>query len=138
MESALDKTLSSGSDSEGVAAHTVESRLALLGRFVRGQVQAGAEAFAMKFVVRVCQTPILCTFNGKPIPRHPCNNTQTSATSDGEIVPSHPPSPKAASAGSPAGPIWLASVCGVDLAGRKHDVDDVKAYITNWREVRGM
>jgi len=28
--------------------------------------------------------------------------------------------------------IYLVSVCGMDFAGRQHDVDDIRKYVTNW------
>ncbi len=80
---------------------------AFIQRVLRGEAEAGPEAFLMKYIVRVSQTPILSEFDGKTIPR--------------EI-------------GEEVGDITLLSTCAIDFAGRIHDKDDIKRYITNWKE----
>jgi len=80
-----------------------------LQRALQGQSENGAEAFLMKFVVRISQCPILMEFDGKLInrdPREPWPNN-----------------------------IKLVSVTGIDFAGRIHDLDDIRTYVSNWRDI---
>ncbi|CAF1653388.1 unnamed protein product, partial [Adineta ricciae] len=83
--------------------------LDFLQRALQGKSNDGEEAFCMKFVVRISTCPILMEFDGKVIPR--------------ELKDEWPDR------------IKLVSVTGIDFAGRKHDVNDIKCYIPNWREV---
>ena len=78
-------------------------------RALQGLSGWGAEAFLMKFVVRTSQCPILMEFDGKIISR--------------DIREQWPHN------------IWLVSVTGIDFAGRIHDIDDIRTYVTNWRDV---
>jgi hypothetical protein len=76
---------------------------------LQGKSKYGAEAFLMKFVVRISQCPILMEFDGKLIPRD-----------QNETWPNN---------------IRLVSVTGIDFAGRIHDVDDIRTYVLNWRDI---
>jgi hypothetical protein len=78
-------------------------------RALQGQSGNGEEAFRMKFVVRISTCPILMEFDAKIISR-----------SMNEDWPNR---------------IKLVSVTGIDFAGRKHDVNDILYYVTNWKEV---
>ena len=80
-----------------------------LNRVLRGLSTDGAEAFCMKFVVRISTCPILMEFDARVIKR--------------ELNDKWP------------GLIKMVSVTGIDFAGRKHDVDDIRVYISNWKEV---
>uniref|UniRef100_A0A7S2PJQ4 Uncharacterized protein n=1 Tax=Zooxanthella nutricula TaxID=1333877 RepID=A0A7S2PJQ4_9DINO len=86
-----------------------EEGKACLRKALSGQSSCGDEAFRMKFVVRISKNPVLMRFDGRLISR--------------EADDCH------------AGEVHLVSVCGVDFAGRKHDVADVTTYIRNWRQV---
>ncbi|HXF29119.1 MAG TPA: hypothetical protein VN457_04655, partial [Chlamydiales bacterium] len=77
-------------------------------RFLEGKVEAGPEAWKMKFVIRISKSPIFAEFDGNVIHRN---------------------------AGEEIGDVRLVSVCGADFAGREHDVGDILEYITNWKEV---
>ncbi|CAF0790559.1 unnamed protein product [Adineta ricciae] len=83
--------------------------LDFLQRALQGKSNDGDEAFRMKFVVRISTCPILMEFDGKVIPR--------------ELKDDWPDR------------IKLVSVTGIDFAGRKHDVNDIRCYIRNWKEV---
>ena len=80
-----------------------------LKRALQGRSQDGEEAFRMKFVVRISTCPILMEFDAKVISRQLKENWPHL--------------------------IKLVSVTGIDFAGRKHDVDDILYYISNWRDV---
>lgn len=80
----------------------------LIHRSLQGQSAAGEEAWKMKFLVRISQNPIFSEFDGNVINRTPQEQ---------------------------AGLIYLISVCGPDFAGRAHDIDDIRRYITNWKDV---
>ena len=81
----------------------------LLVRALQGLSTDGYEAFLMKYVVRISTCPILMEFDAKIIAR--------------ELDQEWPNC------------IKLVSVTGIDFAGRKHDVDDILFYVSNWREV---
>jgi len=83
--------------------------VAFLKHALQGRSASGPQAFLMKFVVRVSTCPILMEFDGRKIPRSP--NEQWSHC------------------------IKLVSVTGIDFAGRIHDVDDIRTYVTNWADV---
>jgi hypothetical protein len=76
---------------------------------LRGLSRYGEEAFRMKFVVRISQCPILMEFDARIIPREPT-----------ESWPNR---------------IKLVSVTGIDFAGRIHDADDIRTYVSNWPDV---
>jgi hypothetical protein len=76
---------------------------------LRGHSRYGAEAFLMKFVVRISQCPILMEFDGKIISREPDQSWPNN--------------------------IKLVSVTGIDFAGRIHDLDDIRTYVLNWRNI---
>jgi hypothetical protein len=76
-----------------------------LAHALQGKSQYGKEAFRMKFVVRISQCPILMEFDGKLISR--------------DLKERWPDN------------IRLVSVTGIDFAGRIHDVDDIRTYLTN-------
>jgi len=76
---------------------------------LQGHSECGEEAFRMKFVVRISQCPILMEFDAKII-RRELNETWPHK-------------------------IKLVSVTGVDFAGRIHDVDDIRTYLSNWENV---
>ncbi|CAF4250731.1 unnamed protein product [Rotaria sp. Silwood2] len=76
---------------------------------LQGKSKNGNEAFRMKFVVRISDCPILMKFDAEILSRSLADNWPNL--------------------------IKLVSVTGIDFAGRKHDVDDITTYITNWREV---
>jgi len=78
-------------------------------RALQGQTKDGEEAFRMKFVVRISTCPILMEFDAEIIPRKL-----------DQVWPNR---------------IKLVSVCGIDFAGRKHDVSDILYYIPNWKNV---
>ncbi|CAF4288869.1 unnamed protein product, partial [Rotaria sordida] len=80
-----------------------------LNRALQGQSQDGEEAFRMKYVVRISKCPILMEFDAKIISRNV-----------NEDWPNR---------------IKLVSAIGIDFAGRKHDVDDILYYISNWKEL---
>ncbi|CAF2984868.1 unnamed protein product [Rotaria sp. Silwood2] len=80
-----------------------------LRRALQGQSEYGEEAFRMKFVVRISQCPILMEFDARLIPRVPQDQWPHR--------------------------IKLVSVTGIDFAGRIHDVDDIRTYVTNWKDV---
>ncbi|CAF2026765.1 unnamed protein product [Rotaria magnacalcarata] len=80
-----------------------------LQRALEGKSMNGREAFRMKFVVRISDCPVMMKFDAKILPR-----------SLNDDWPNF---------------IKLISMTGVDFAGRVHDVDDILAYITNWRNV---
>ncbi|CAF3412793.1 unnamed protein product [Rotaria sp. Silwood1] len=80
-----------------------------LQRALQGQSQDGEEAFRMKYVVRISTCPILMEFDAKIISRRL-----------DEEWPSR---------------IKLVSATGIDFAGRKHDVDDIVQYVSNWKDV---
>lgn len=80
-----------------------------LGRALEGQSRDGAEAFYMKFVIRISTCPILMEFDGKLISRK-LNDDWPNR-------------------------IKLVSVTGIDFAGRKHDVGDILQYVLNWKEI---
>ncbi|CAF1030761.1 unnamed protein product [Didymodactylos carnosus] len=82
---------------------------ALLKKSLSGKSAAGREAFKMKFVCRISQNPIFMEFDAKVIPR--------------QLNESWP------------NKIYLASVSGIDFAGREHDVADVVYYFKNWQKV---
>lgn len=79
-----------------------------LERALQGGAKSGQEASQMKFVARIAKTPIFTEFDGQVISRRQ---------------------------GEPIGEIYQASVCGVDFAGRQHDVNDITDYIPNANEV---
>jgi len=81
----------------------------MLMKSLRGQSAAGAEAYRMKFAARISMNPVLCTFDAEVIPR---------AVNDRVLER-----------------IVLVSMSGVDFAGREHDVDDIRTFIANWRDV---
>jgi len=81
----------------------------LVRKSLMGQSDSGDEAWKMKFAIRISQNPIFLTFNGKVVNREVGDKTTNN--------------------------IYLVSVCGMDFAGRKHDVMDVTRYIANWRKV---
>lgn len=58
-------------------------------------------------MARISENPVLCAFDGIVRKREP---------------------------GEPQR-IFMLSMSGVDFAGRKHDVDDIKTYIKNWDQV---
>lgn len=76
---------------------------------LQGRSQYGPEAFLMKFVIRISQCPILMEFDGRVINR--------------DVRDTWPEN------------IKLVSVTGVDFAGRIHDVDDIRTYVRNWRDI---
>ncbi len=78
-------------------------------RALQGQSRDGREAFRMKFVIRISTCPILMEFDAKLISRK-----------QNEDWPNR---------------IKLVSVTGIDFAGRKHDVNDILAYVLNWKEI---
>ena len=78
-------------------------------RALKGKSGNGPDAFLMKFVVRVSTCPILMEFDAKVIHR--------------QLEEKWPHF------------IKLVSVTGVDFAGRKHDVDDIRTYIRNWQQI---
>ncbi|KAJ4462743.1 putative DNA mismatch repair protein MutS [Paratrimastix pyriformis] len=80
----------------------------LLIRSLQGGSNEGPDAFKMKFALRISENPILCEFDGVPIPRP---------------------------IGGPLGRVLLVSTCGTDFACRIHDVDDIKTYIRNWPQL---
>ena len=80
-----------------------------LRRALQGQSTNGAEAFLMKYVVRISTCPILMEFDAQIISRKL-----------DEVWPHR---------------IKLVSVTGIDFAGRKHDVDDILCYVSNWKDV---
>ncbi|CAF1091329.1 unnamed protein product [Rotaria sordida] len=80
-----------------------------LNRALQGQSQDGEEAFRMKYVVRISKCPILMEFDAKIISRNVNEDWPTR--------------------------IKLVSITGIDFAGRKHDVDDILYYISNWEEI---
>jgi archaellum component FlaC len=80
-----------------------------LHRALQGGSRDGEEAFRMKFVVRVSTCPILMEFDAKIIPRRSNEGWPTR--------------------------IKLVSVTGIDFAGRKHDEDDIRHYVSNWRDI---
>eukprot|EP01121_Diplochlamys_sp_Union-15-3_P018685 TRINITY_DN6862_c0_g1_i2.p1 TRINITY_DN6862_c0_g1~~TRINITY_DN6862_c0_g1_i2.p1 ORF type:complete len:375 (-),score=77.43 TRINITY_DN6862_c0_g1_i2:98-1108(-) len=86
-----------------------EEGIKLIQKSLRGQSEAGEEAWKMKFAVRLSKNPIFMYFDGKVINRNP-----------GDAVEDN---------------IFLVSVCGHDFAGRKHDYEDTTKYIKNWRQV---
>lgn len=77
-------------------------------KWLSGKSSDGAEAANMKFLLRIAQTPVIRDFDGKLVKR---------------------------SVDEFAGEIYLVSACGIDFATRKHDEDDIKKYILNWKEV---
>jgi len=83
-----------------------------LKRALQGRSTSGPQAFLMKFVVRVSTCPILMEFDGQVISR--------------KLNESWPHN------------IKLVSVTGIDFAGRIHDIDDIRTYITNWDDVYEM
>lgn len=87
-----------------------EEGKSLLQKSLRGKSEAGLEAWKMKFVTRMSRNPIFCEFDGETINRLPAKDDAASR-------------------------IWLASVSGVDFAGRVHDTMDTTHYMSNWREV---
>ncbi|CAF3503841.1 unnamed protein product [Rotaria sp. Silwood1] len=80
-----------------------------LRRALQGQSKYGKEAFHMKFVVRISQCPILMEFDARIISR---------------VLQEDWPHR-----------IKLVSVTGIDFAGRIHDVNDIRTYVTNWKDV---
>ena len=80
-----------------------------LKRALQGQSADGDEAFRMKFIIRVSTCPILMEFDARVIRR--------------KLEEDWP------------NRIKLVSVTGVDFAGRKHDIQDIYTYLTNWRDV---
>ncbi|CAF4236514.1 unnamed protein product [Rotaria sp. Silwood2] len=80
-----------------------------LRRALQGKGDNGEEAFRMKFVVRISTCPILMEFDAKIISRDLKENWPNR--------------------------IKLVSVTGIDFAGRKHDINDILYYVTNWREI---
>ncbi|UJR14181.1 hypothetical protein I4U23_001176 [Adineta vaga] len=80
-----------------------------LRRALQGLTKSGAEAFAMKFVVRISQCPILMEFDAHLIQR--------------ELKHDWPHR------------IKLVSVTGIDFAGRIHDINDITTYVANWPDV---
>ncbi|CAF2853081.1 unnamed protein product [Rotaria sp. Silwood2] len=92
------------------ADKTIEGmNLGFLQHALKGKSQDGEEAFRMKYVVRISKCPILMEFDAKVISR-----------SMDEDWPNR---------------IKLVSVTGIDFAGRKHDVNDILHYVSNWKEV---
>ncbi|CAF4968503.1 unnamed protein product, partial [Rotaria sp. Silwood1] len=83
-----------------------------LKRALQGQSKDGDEAFRMKFVIRISTCPILMEFDAQVIPRKL-----------DEEWPNR---------------IKLVSVTGIDFAGRKHDIQDIYTYLTNWRNVYAL
>lgn len=81
----------------------------LLQKTLSGGSKAGEQAFKVKFAARISQNPILCTFSADVIPREVGDEAM--------------------------GRIMLVSMSGVDFAGRHHDVDDIRRFIRNWRDV---
>jgi hypothetical protein len=80
-----------------------------LKRALQGRSAYGDEAFLMKFVIRISQCPILMEFDAHVISRQL-----------GEQWPHR---------------IKLVSVTGIDFAGRIHDLNDIRNYVTNWSDV---
>ena len=80
-----------------------------LRRALQGGSTDGEEAFRMKFVIRISTCPILMAFDAEIIPR-----TLTDDWSNR---------------------IKLVSACGIDFAGRSHDVGDILYHISNWRAI---
>ncbi|CAF1433849.1 unnamed protein product [Adineta steineri] len=76
---------------------------------LEGLSESGKEAFRMKFVVRISQCPILMEFDARLITR--------------ELKDQWPSR------------IKLVSVTGIDFAGRIHDIDDIRTYVSNWKDV---
>lgn len=76
---------------------------------LQGRSQSGEEAFRMKFVCRISTCPILMEFDAKIIRRKLDENWPHR--------------------------IKLVSVTGIDFAGRIHDIDDIRTYISNWQDV---
>ncbi|CAF1433866.1 unnamed protein product [Adineta steineri] len=76
---------------------------------LQGLSESGKEAFRMKFVVRISQCPILMEFDACLITR--------------ELKDQWPSR------------IKLVSVTGIDFAGRIHDIDDIRTYVSNWKDV---
>ena len=81
----------------------------LVAKVLAGKSEAGFEAFQVKFMARISVNPIFCAFDAKIVPRE---------TND-----------------KAAGRVMLVSMCGVDFAGRRHDVDDIRVFIRNWKQV---
>ncbi|CAF0806763.1 unnamed protein product [Rotaria sordida] len=79
---------------------------------LKGQSKDGDEAFRMKFVIRMSTCPILMEFDGQVIPR--------------KLEKTWP------------NRIKLVSVTGIDFAGRKHDIQDIYTYLTNWKDVYAL
>eukprot|EP00823_Brevimastigomonas_motovehiculus_P002798 TRINITY_DN166_c0_g1_i1.p1 TRINITY_DN166_c0_g1~~TRINITY_DN166_c0_g1_i1.p1 ORF type:complete len:625 (+),score=252.94 TRINITY_DN166_c0_g1_i1:17-1891(+) len=82
---------------------------ALLKKSLTGKSEDGEEAWKMKFVARISQTPIVCDFDGL---------VQSRAVGNAHDAN-----------------IYLVSVSGIDLAGRKHDVKDITHYMSNWEQL---
>lgn len=80
----------------------------LIQKSLQGQSADGEEAWKMKFTIRLSENPILTEFDGRVIARQ--ENTDI-------------------------GKVYLVSVCGVDFAGRKHDILDIQMYVQNWNQV---
>lgn len=80
-----------------------------LRRALKGGSAEGEEAFRMKFVVRISACPILMAFDAEILPR-----------TLNDDWPNR---------------IKLISACGIDFAGRNHDVWDILYYIANWRAI---
>ena len=80
-----------------------------LQRALQGFSADGEEAFLMKYAVRISTCPILMEFDAEVISR--------------ELNEDWP------------NRIKLVSVTGIDFAGRKHDVNDILNYLSNWKDV---
>lgn len=80
-----------------------------LRRALKGGSTEGEEAFRMKFVVRISTCPILMAFDAEILSR-----------TLNDDWPNR---------------IKLISACGIDFAGRNHDIGDILYYITNWRAI---
>ncbi|CAF3265700.1 unnamed protein product [Rotaria sp. Silwood2] len=83
-----------------------------LKRALQGQSKDGDEAFRMKFVTRISTCPILMEFDAQVISR--------------KLEEDWP------------NRIKLVSVTGIDFAGRKHDIQDIYTYLTNWSNVYAL
>ena len=81
----------------------------LIQKTLRGGSEAGDEAFKVKFAARISLNPVLCTFSADVVPRDVGDEALER--------------------------IMLVSMSGVDFAGRHHDVDDIRRFIRNWRDV---
>lgn len=80
-----------------------------LQKALKGLSGSGKEAFLMKFVVRISTCPIMMEFDARIIDRDPK-----------EEWPHR---------------IKLVSVTSLGFAGRIHDVDDIRTYVKNWKDV---